>query len=113
MYDHINPALKELHWLPVQQRIEFKILLLTYKALNNMAPFYITSMYTMQAQERYSLRSNASLKLKIPRTKYKTCRDRAAGTLWNRLPYNICDSQSIDSLKSRLKQFLFSIAFEL
>ena len=76
-YDHITPALKELHWLPVQQRIEFKILLLTYKALNNMAPSYITSMFTMQGQERYSLRSNASLQLKIPRTKYKTCGDRA------------------------------------
>ena len=65
-YDHITPALKELHWLPVQQRIEFKILLLTYKALNNMAPSYITSMFTMQVQERYSLRSNTSLQLKIP-----------------------------------------------
>ena len=92
-YDHITPALKELHWLPVQQRIEFKILLLPYKALNNMAQSYITSMFTMQGQERYSLRSNASLQLKIPRTKYKTCGDRAfpvaAATLWNRLPYNI------------------------
>ena len=47
--DHITPVLKEIHWLPVQQRIEFKILLLTYKALNNMAPSYITSMFTMQA----------------------------------------------------------------
>ena len=116
-YDHITPALKELHWLPVQQRIEFKILLLTYKALNNMAPSYITSMFTMQGQERYSLRSNASLQLKIPRTKYKTCGDRAfpvaAATLWNRLPYNIRNSQSIDTFKSRLKTFLFSIAFEL
>ena len=64
-YDQITPALKELHWLPVQQRIEFKILLLTYKALNNMAPSYITSMFTMQGQERCSLRSNASLQLKI------------------------------------------------
>ena len=70
-YDHITPALKELHWLPVQQRIEFKILLLTYKALNNMAPSYITSMFTMQGQERYSLRSNASLQLKILRTNTK------------------------------------------
>ena len=116
-YDHITPALKELHWLPVQQRIEFKILLLTYKALNNMALSYITSMFTMQGQERYSLRSNASLQLKIPRTKYKTCGDRAfpvaAATLWNRLPYNIRNSQSIDTFKSRLKTFLFSIAFEL
>ena len=32
-HDHVPPLLKELHWLPVEQRIIFKILLLTFKAL--------------------------------------------------------------------------------
>ena len=41
-YDRISPVLKELHWLPVKQRIVFKILLLTYKALNALAPRYIS-----------------------------------------------------------------------
>jgi hypothetical protein len=41
---HITPVLKELHWLPVQQRIIFKILLLTYKALNGCAPDYICDL---------------------------------------------------------------------
>ena len=36
--DHISPVLASLHWLPVKSRIEFKILLLTFKALKNMAP---------------------------------------------------------------------------
>jgi len=40
-YDHIAPILLELHWLPVKFRIHFKILLLTFKALNGMAPAYI------------------------------------------------------------------------
>ena len=40
-YDHIIPILRELHWLPVKERIDFKILLLTFKALNNMAPAYL------------------------------------------------------------------------
>ena len=33
-YDHIKPVLKQLHWLPVNQCINYKILLLTYKTLN-------------------------------------------------------------------------------
>ena len=37
-FDHISPVLRELHWLPVGQRISYKILLLTYKALNGHAP---------------------------------------------------------------------------
>ncbi len=37
-YDHISPVLSALHWLPVKHRIYFKILLITYKALNGLAP---------------------------------------------------------------------------
>ena len=32
-YDHITPTLIQLHWLPIRQRIQFKILLLTWKSL--------------------------------------------------------------------------------
>ena len=38
---HITPVLKSLHWLPVSVRIEFKILLLTFRALHGQAPSYI------------------------------------------------------------------------
>ena len=43
-YDHITPVLVDLHWLPVKQRIDFKILLLTYKALNELAPAYMREL---------------------------------------------------------------------
>ncbi len=37
-YDHISPVMSTLHWLPIKHRIDFKILLITYKALNGLAP---------------------------------------------------------------------------
>ena len=43
--DHITPVLLNLHWLPVQSRKTYKILLLTYKALNGMASIYIYLNY--------------------------------------------------------------------
>ena len=43
--DHITPVLHDLHWLPVTQRIHFKILLTTYKALNNLAPPYLSDLH--------------------------------------------------------------------
>ena len=39
--DHITPALQELHWLPVNERITYKICLLTYRALHGIAPAYL------------------------------------------------------------------------
>ena len=43
-FDHITPSLITLHWLPISRRIEYKILLITYKALNDAAPSYIRDM---------------------------------------------------------------------
>ena len=41
-YDHISPVSCSLHWLPIHHRISFKILLLLYKALHNLAPSFIS-----------------------------------------------------------------------
>uniref|UniRef100_A0A8D3C548 Reverse transcriptase domain-containing protein n=1 Tax=Scophthalmus maximus TaxID=52904 RepID=A0A8D3C548_SCOMX len=59
--DHISPVLESLHWLTVKFRIEFKILLLTYKHLDNQAPSYLTELLVSYYPNR-SLRSvNAGL----------------------------------------------------
>ncbi|KAF7650077.1 hypothetical protein LDENG_00131650, partial [Lucifuga dentata] len=44
--NHITPILAGLHWLPACFRIDFKILLLVYKALHNQAPIYICDLLT-------------------------------------------------------------------
>ena len=41
---HITPMLKELHWLPVSQRIVFKLMLIVHKSVNNIAPIYISEL---------------------------------------------------------------------
>ena len=57
-YDHIKPVLKQLHWLPVTQRINYRILLLTYKALNGQAHGYITELLEPYTPAR-NLRSSS------------------------------------------------------
>ncbi|KAL9980772.1 hypothetical protein ACROYT_G009410 [Oculina patagonica] len=47
--DHISPILQQLHWLPVSERISFKILLFTYKAMNGYAPSYIVDLLDQYA----------------------------------------------------------------
>ncbi len=51
-YDHISPVLSTLHWLPTKHRIDFKILLITYKALNGLAPQYLSELLSHYSPSR-------------------------------------------------------------
>ena len=53
----------DLHWLPVNERIQFKILLLTFKSLNGLAPVYIDEMIQRYVPNR-KLRSSSAFLLK-------------------------------------------------
>jgi len=109
-YEHITPTLKALHWLPVRSRIEFKILLMCFKALNGLAPGYLASMLRFGTSERLT-RSCCSERLLPPRSRTKFG-DRsfrhAAPTLWNKLPSHIKEAQSVNQFKRLLKSFLFN-----
>ena len=113
-YDHITPVLQNLHWLPIKHRIDFKILLTTYKALNNLAPDYLSDLLPLHAPTR-CLRSAGANMLKIIRTKRRTWGDRAfsaaAPSLWNALPIHIRQAPTLPSFKKALKTHLFKIAF--
>ena len=65
-FDHISPVLRELHWLPVEHRISYKILLLTYKALNGHAPQYLAALISKYVPPR-SLRLEDQYLLNSPR----------------------------------------------
>ena len=49
-FDHISPSLKMLHWLPIEFRIQFKILLITFKAIHGLAPAYLIELITLRTQ---------------------------------------------------------------
>ena len=111
---HVSPILKALNSLPVDQRIVFKELLLTYKAITNLGPSYITQLLVRYNPPR-SLRSAGIYLLEVPRVRLKTYGDRpfsvAAPKLRNNLPLEIKLSPSVAVFKSRLKTHLFRIAF--
>ena len=56
-YDHITPVMMQLHWLPVKERINFKILLTTFKALHGINPLYLCELISPY-QPRRALRSS-------------------------------------------------------
>ena len=55
---HIPPVLRNLHWLPIKERIKLKLLLLTFKALHSQAPIYIIELLHLYTPTR-SLRSSS------------------------------------------------------
>ena len=103
-----------LHWLPVQYRIIFKVLLLVYKGLNGLPPAYISELLHYCISSR-SLRSSSQRLPSIPRTSLKTYGDRAfsaAGPrLWNGLPLSLRSSNTLTVFKKDLKTYLFKFAF--
>jgi hypothetical protein len=112
--DHITPHLMDLHWLPITKRIEFKILTLVYKCLNNLAPSYLCSLVKVQHPVR-TLRSSVAPTLVVPKSKLKSYGDRAfenaAPKLWNSLPPVVRNSETLESFKSALKSHLFRGAY--
>ena len=55
---HITPLLREMHWLPVRMRIEFKLLLITFKMLKGLAPQYLSELIFVLPPSNYNLRRN-------------------------------------------------------
>ena len=112
-HDHISHVLKDLHWLPVKQRIKFKLLLTVFKCLNGSAPLYLRRRLNIVNSPK--LRSLNKNLLIVPLSKTKLYGDRrfsvAGPRYWNLLPEEIRLSSSIDIFKSKLKTFLFKEAY--
>ena len=125
--EHITPALRNLHWLPVRQRIAYKVLLLTYKCRVGKGPRYLSDLLTTYVPTR-TLRSQEQNLLKHPpkhRLNHYGGRAfiRAAPTLWNKLPPNLREMwmiksndnkdimKAIGEFKKELKTHLFTSYF--
>ena len=83
----------ELHWLPLKQRIHFKM---TFKATHAIEPTYIQNLVSWKSQGAYNLRSSGQIFLASPTLRTEvTLGDRsfqvAASKLWNTLPRELRD----------------------
>jgi len=117
-YEHVTLMLRDLHWLRSPERIDFKLAVLTYRCLYDLAPRYLSD-YTQRVADsnRRRLRSLSSLQLVIRRTRLSTVGDRAflvAGCrLWNSLPPDIISASTLSVFQNRLKLISFPDHFLL
>ena len=107
--------LKELHWLPVNYRIQYKTACLCFHVLNGSAPSYLSELLQLYTPVR-SLRSASDNKLFIsPRFNRQRHGGRAfassAVKTWNSLPLHIRHCSSFTAFKSQLKTYLYQKAY--
>ncbi len=111
-FSHVTPLLTELHWLRVEDRIKFKLLILTFKGVHKMAPAYICEMFVLISSQyasrsstsieeinfingdiREDIKSSQAITLIVPKTNWETfmeCSLAVAGpVLWNSLPIKL------------------------
>ena len=112
--DHVTPLLKELHWLPLTFRIDFKMACLAFKHFDGTLPPYLSRTLTTYCPSR-SLRSSSEKLLKVPKFNLKTAGQRSfqylAPTIWNNLPSDLRNLPTLSIFKSHLKTHFFRIAF--
>jgi len=112
---HVTPILRQLHWLPVQQRVLFMTAVLVYKRQHRMAPSYLLTycIQTSSHDGRCHLRSAVSGQLSVPRTTTNYS-DRSfavsSPVLWNNLPAAFRLDMSLSIFRRRLKTFFMTEA---
>ena len=114
-FEHITPILKKLHWLPIKQRIDYKLCLLTYKTLQiQQLPIFtivFLLLLTLCLQDHLIHRfcpfhMSEHLWVKGP---FLSLLPR----LWNSLPPDTRKSLFVSTFRSKLKTHLFKLAFPL
>ena len=117
-FDHVIPLLEDIHWLPVEYLMIFKMMLICFKALHGTGPLYTKDMLTIaKPNGGYNFRwSKDTLLLEQPNTRLVTYGDRsfsaAAPRHWSKLPLNIRESATVSTFMTSLKTHFFKLAYK-
>ena len=117
-WDSVTPYLERAHFLPIKQRIKFKIALTAFKCLNNIAPSYLKQCLQIKDQPLKTLRTDLDyFLLKRPSVPNLVRTERGFSfcgpSIWNNLPYSVRTCNNILQFKKLLKTHLFREAFEV
>ena len=109
---HISPYLNQLHWLPIRSRIQYKLSTICYKCISQTAPLYLQDLLSHKSHSKRTRSSSDTSALQEgPASSQKTFGDRsfsyAAPSVWNNLPLELRQADSLASFKSGLKTHLF------
>jgi hypothetical protein len=115
-WDHITPVLYNLHWLPVKQRIFYKLCLQMHMIHTSQCPDYMADMVQLTATSsmRPGLRSASQLLYRKPALKTKFGErsfSHAGPAAWNTLPGYLQSDLNTKSFKKNLKTYLFLSAY--
>ena len=108
-----RPLSQSLHWLPIRERINYKVATLTFKARRMSAPPYLNSLLNDHVPSR-TLRLSSTPRLIVPRTRTELAKRAfsvAAPALWNSLLVDVVDANSLLSFKKHLKTHIFQRAY--
>ena len=112
---HISPLLAKLHWLPIDQRIDYKISSLCY-VFSDTAPLYLSDLLCLYVPFRSVRSSSDTCIFWIPTWKKKFQGQRAFSHLgpviWNKLPYSVRHAKTQSQFKTQLKTTLFRSVYE-
>ena len=114
-HQHSTPLLEKLHWLPISERIKYKVACMCFSAINGSGPAYLSELLHVYIPSR-TLRSYSDTRmLEIQKYKRKTHGFRAFSCfgphIWNSLPQDLRHCSTLSSFKTKLKTFLFSQYF--
>ena len=108
--EHITYARKSLHWLPIRARIEYKLIIMTWKIINGQAPDYLIDLVETKTSTR-TLRNNQTNLLNVKNNRVGCWGRRSfeytSPNLWNKLPKNLRTIENLGTFKKHLKTYLF------
>jgi len=116
--EHITPLLRELHWLKVPQRIQFRLCVLRYQCLHGTAPAYLSESLHSVANigARRCLHSADTSTLLFPSTRRSTVGDQAfpvaVARAWNALPVTVRGASTLSAFCRQLKTHLYCCTFD-
>jgi len=111
---HANPLMRQLHWLPVRHRINYKLAVMTYKIHSTSLPAYL-SHHINPRETTWTLRSSDTLLFTVPFTRTELAKRAfrcSAPPVWNSLPSLVTNSDS-DDLQISAENLLFPFSFRL
>jgi len=115
--DYITPVVKDLHWLRIQEMIQYKLCVIAFKCQHSLAPPYLSDQLqqVVRMEPRQRLRSSSSPALVVPATRRSSLCDRAflvaAARAWNSLPSTVTAASTLHSFRRALKTHLFTASF--
>ena len=100
-----------LYWLPIQERIKYKLCMYIYKCLNGTAPQYLVDFITYKPKGTRFTRSSLDTTFLTSQYARTSIGDKSfcisGPSLWNSLPKNIREAHTLSGFKEGLKSYLY------